>query len=221
MPPKKKKSNAAYEQARKGGRPASCGVAEGQTKEVASALHQADKVQLERLIEDNRQLEPVEGILAKVARRGPFGLLGEVMRKRLFKLIPSEAILTYFVPGCLKPRRTLGLCDLQGLDMNQFHRKIFLKFRGSMGRTKFLKLQAESAEEFSRWMGVLVRYTKPTINKLHQILDLALSSDAKLRYENFPKPSATGRLEDPAAAPVEVAVNLDEAYLKTLAVEEI
>jgi hypothetical protein len=109
-------------------------------------------------IRRNCDLPAVQGMLVKYATRGPLGLLGEVMHSRWFKLNPANATLSYWVPGCCygPPRRAYKLQELEQVDTNEYHNRIFLKFVGR----PLLRLKATCSDEFERWMEMITSYVQ-------------------------------------------------------------
>jgi hypothetical protein len=117
-----------------------------------------------KAIEDNRHLPSVQGVLKQLANRGPLGVLGEVARSRWFKLNPANATFSYWIPGCCcgPPRKAFNLDELEEFDTNEYHQRIFLKFKGEA----VLRLKANRYEDYLQWIDILMPYLCPAAHAI-------------------------------------------------------
>eukprot|EP00929_Paragymnodinium_shiwhaense_P077612 TRINITY_DN39989_c0_g2_i1.p1 TRINITY_DN39989_c0_g2~~TRINITY_DN39989_c0_g2_i1.p1 ORF type:complete len:574 (-),score=120.84 TRINITY_DN39989_c0_g2_i1:134-1855(-) len=124
---------------------------------LLSSLRQ--QLERTRAIERLRCLPVVQGLLQKYTMKGPFGVLGETIHPRWFKLNPADATLNSWMPGACygPPRKTWKIRDLELIDTNEHHNRIYLKFQGS----KLLRLKAKNKADYMYWMETIRQYVEP------------------------------------------------------------
>mmetsp|Transcript_5346 Transcript_5346/g.11826 ORF Transcript_5346/g.11826 Transcript_5346/m.11826 type:complete len:355 (+) Transcript_5346:97-1161(+) len=144
-----------------------------------------EEVDVNAIIEENRFLPKMAGVLTKQTVSGPFGLLGETSQARYFELDPSKATLSYWESESEPfgpPKRKLPLRYLEEVDLNWHHRLLFLHFRG----LRVMQLEARTEEDYRDWVEMLSKYRSPS-QQQHLLLP------GKSKTADLTKSGATAR----------------------------